>query len=319
MSDQFIRKIGLILFAGGKGLDLSSFHIKFQIHAAQVESPNNAAIRVYNLAQETVQQIRGEFSQVTLNAGYENGNYGVIFQGTIKQFHIGRENATDTYLDILAADGDIGYNQATINASLKAGHTANDVINAAGAAAQEGAAVDKDMLANSRIKITALNFPAIRGAVLFGLPRLALRNYASTLNAAWSIENGKVVFLSNKSYLPDEVVVLNVTSGLIGTPEQTDGGINIQCLINSKLRIGGRVKINNNDLNQLVNQKDNQVATAYNSPYAIQNNAPLSGDGTYTIFAIDYDGDTRGQPWYCHLTCLAMDISAPVDAAVKVA
>jgi|WetSurMetagenome_2_1015567.scaffolds.fasta_scaffold325733_1 hypothetical protein len=317
MSDQWVRKLGLILYSGDKGLDLSDLHIKFSVRAAQIESPNTASIRVYNLAKETVNQIqvRGEFSDVTLNAGYVNGNYGVIFQGTIKQFHIGRESATDTYLDILAADGDLGYNEALINTSIAAGHSQEEIIKALGAAMPQTTYDDKT-LGESGIKTSLTNFPNIRGVVLWGLPKIYLRNYASTFDAAWSIQNGKLVFQSNRAYLPGEIVKLNAETGLIGFPEQTDGGINITCLINSRMRIGGRVQIDNNVINQLVNQKNNLIAVAYNAPYAIQHNAPLAGDGVYMIFAIDYDGDTRGHPWYCHLTCLAMDTTAPKDKAV---
>lgn len=85
-SDQWIRKIGLILFSKQDGLDLSQFHVRFSVENADVESPNNATIRVYNLSKDTIRQIvqNSEYRSVSLNAGYENGNYGTIFQGQIK-------------------------------------------------------------------------------------------------------------------------------------------------------------------------------------------------------------------------------------------
>ena len=89
MSDQWIRKIGLyVQLSQEEFLDLSAFHIRFEVANADVESPNNASIRIYNLAKSTVKKLieQGEFTQVTLNAGYINGNYGTIFQGNIKQF-----------------------------------------------------------------------------------------------------------------------------------------------------------------------------------------------------------------------------------------
>jgi hypothetical protein len=36
---------------------------------------------------------------------YRDGAYGIIFQGTIKRIKTGRENATDTFIEIMAADG----------------------------------------------------------------------------------------------------------------------------------------------------------------------------------------------------------------------
>nr|WP_315596087.1 hypothetical protein [uncultured Cupriavidus sp.] len=64
-----------------------------------------------------------------LQGGYQ-GNFGIIFDGTIKQVRRGRESQTDTYLDITAADGDSAYNFAVVNTTLAAGSTALDHVQA---------------------------------------------------------------------------------------------------------------------------------------------------------------------------------------------
>jgi len=71
--------------------------------------------------------IRGK---VILQAGYES-NYGVIFQGNIKQVLLGRESATDTYVDLVCGDGDRAYNYAVVNTTLAKGSTPLDQVNAA--------------------------------------------------------------------------------------------------------------------------------------------------------------------------------------------
>ena len=150
--DQWIRKIGLFVVKPGVSqsdpdvaMDLSAFRIRFNTINADVESPNSCTIRVYNLAHDTVKSIRGEFSSVVLNAGYEGGSYGTIFKGTIKQFKIGRENNIDSYLDIFASDGDIAYNQGIVNASLAAGATPLKTAQTA-AAAMPGVDIDTNSL-----------------------------------------------------------------------------------------------------------------------------------------------------------------------------
>lgn len=35
--------------------------------------------------------------------------------------------------------------------------------------------------------------------------------------------------------------------------------------------------------------------------------AAVSADGLYTVMVIDYEGDTRANPWYCHIIALAND------------
>lgn len=310
--NQWIRRVNLVVFSGAKGLDLSDFRIRFSVQNADVETPNTAAIRVYNLSHTTVDQIRGEFQEVTLNAGYEGdgSNYGVIFKGTIKQFRIGRENNKDTYLDILAADGDIGYNQGFVNASVAAGATPNDAISEAVAAMTGEGGYLPDFT-------DAQHTPNIRGMVMFGMARAQLRYLASSLDASWSIQEGKVVMIPLTGYKPGEAVEINVATGLIGIPEQTDGGIKLQCLLNSKLRIGGLVKLNNQEITQLMQANPNAAPIPYNQWSGFQFNTPLSKDGTYRAYVVEHMGDTRGNDWTTSLICLAVDLSAPVTNSVK--
>ena len=37
----------------------------------------------------------------------------------------------------------------------------------------------------------------------------------------------------------------------------------------------------------------------------MQQPASIAADGVYIVSAIDYTGDTRGQPWYMDLMCIA--------------
>jgi hypothetical protein len=114
----------LVLTTETEGLDL---RMTFECRQTDGLTPNTAIIRVYNLSDDTAKSVVKEFNKVTLQAGYITGNYGIIFKGTIKQFKRGRESATDTYLDIFAADGDIAHNQAVINTTLPVGSTLDDV------------------------------------------------------------------------------------------------------------------------------------------------------------------------------------------------
>lgn len=313
MNNQFIRKIGLFLQGNNKVVDLSQFHIQFNVKSADWESPNTAVIRVYNLKKETLYLVQnnGEFNEVILNAGYESGNYGVIFQGTICQFYIGRENATDTFLEIRASDGDIFYNQGFVNLTLAAGHDFADKIKA----------IDEQIGSNSNITAllsTQQHVVSARGSTLLGMARAQYRNIASTLDASWSIQNGEIVFKDNTGYKIGEVVNINAQTGMIGIPEQTPEGIQIKCLLNSRLRLGGLIHLNNDDLNQLRQRDPNTAAILpYNQWAGLYNNAPLTESGYYEVFAIDHEGDTRGNHWESKLVCLATNITLPADQSVS--
>lgn len=319
MFDQWIRRIELLVANDVEAIDLSEFRIVFQVNNADVESPSNASMRIYNLSKDTVYKIinsfsgefGGEFTKVILNAGYTNGNFGAIFKGTIKQHRVGRENNTDTYLDILAADGDIGYNQGIVATVLAAGATIGQGM-AAAAAAMPDLKFD-----SSSLQLDTQHAITPRGQVLMGMARARLRNYADTLDSTWSIQSEAVVVVQKSGYLSNEVVSLNVGTGLIGTPEQTDQGIKLTCLLNSKIRLGGRVRLNNNEITQLMQSNPNAAPIAYNQWAAFQANAAISGDGVYRAYAVEHEGDSRGRNWQTNLICLAVNESAPQNESVK--
>ncbi len=309
----YLRKVTLILFTGEKGIDLSDFRIKFDVQATDLESPNHASIRVYNLAPSLIESlaIKGEYNEVTLQAGYLS-NFGLIFQGTIRQFRVGRENAKDTYLDILAADWDIGYNQGFVNTSLNKPTPAQVVKESVKAMADE---VNKqlntnqsvDQVLNMKDFTDELHVPSLRGKVMFGMAKAAMRNVVGKLDASWSIQNGVVQVLPMRGYAEGSVLQLNRETGLLGLPEQTGGGIIIRCLLNPKIRIGGLVQLDNGVINKLYQATDAPVA--FDQYTGFSYNTKLSPTGHYRVFAVDYEGDTRGRDWESTLTCLAVDMT----------
>ena len=105
---QFIRHCTLVVAGtSGEGLDLSQMRIGFDVKKTDAQTPNTAEIVVFNLSANTVKQIRKEFTRVILQAGYGE-NFGVIFDGNIKELVSGKEG-TDTTLSISAGDGDRAY------------------------------------------------------------------------------------------------------------------------------------------------------------------------------------------------------------------
>ncbi len=282
----------------GNAMELGEMHFTFSTSQNDEEQPSNCSIRIYTLSDETVKRIRGEFDYVVLQAGYVNGNFGIIFQGNIKQYRIGKENATDKYLDILAADGDEAYNFGVVNASVAAGTSrleqAKMAIKAMGL--EEGY--------NPRTEFTGLE--NLRGKVLFGMGRNVLRNIADSNNATWSIQDGLVQIIPLDSYLPNEAVLVNSATGMIGYPELTDQGVKVRMLINPRLRVGGAIKIDNRTLNKLVQQNSNDPSI-YNKYAGVQANAAESADGLYRCYVIEYKGDTRGNDWYADIIGLAVN------------
>lgn len=308
MSLQFLRACKLIVStAGGDGLDLSALHVKFSIRKMDVQTPNTAEIRVYNVAETTVARVRKEFSRVIIQAGYES-NFGVVFDGNIKQVRVGRENGTDTYIDIAAGDGDDAYNFAVVSATLAAGASQADQIDAA-SAPMEARGVRHGHIG----EISAAKLP--RGKVMYGMSRDYLRQSAEATDTSWSIQDGKLQFIPLTGVLPGQAVVLSSQSGLIGRPEQQIDGIKARCLLNPLLRIGAKVQIAERDIEQAKISTGRLVGTSVDS--TLNRPASIAADGIYRLLVVEHTGDTRGNDWYSDIICLDVDATAPAWLQVR--
>lgn len=308
MADQFGRKATLVVSTGTAGLDLSQFRFTFSTRVADEQAPNTLYVRVYNLADNTAKTIQSEFTTITLQAGYENGNYGVIFQGTIKQFATSRERNVDSYLDIWAADSDEFYNFAVISLSLAAGQTPQQVINAIQSAPSVNGVANLPFASDATGLIAGANAGTSqalsRGKVMFGMTRDYARDWANKYGYQWSMQNGQFVVVPITGYRPGEAVVLSSTTGLIGVPEATNDGVKVRALLNPLIRIGCLIQIQQSDINQITMQ---QWGQQYKS---LALATVTTAQGFYRVLVAEFEGDTRGNPWHVDLTCLAVDVSA---------
>jgi hypothetical protein len=303
------------------GLDLSNLRCYFSVQKSTSSSPNIFYARVYNLAPETLAKVI-EFTRVRVLAGYRYANYGLIFDGTVVQYRRGKENPVDSYIEIHAADGRT-INEATAAAGFPAGTKKADIY-------QKLLEERKKLDDNEHIKSVDYKQwqeTSQRHRIILG----HVRDYERQLHQeddmhGWT-ENGEYVTMLKTAYLDDEAVVLSPKTGLVSQPEVTPQGIQIKCLLNPRLKLGGLVQIDTNILSGvaytpgtatktvngqvvpgdptggMVEQENLQMAnwggqleTAYTSP-----------KGRYKILLMTISGDTRGNQWYCDLICVALD------------
>nr|WP_322080218.1 hypothetical protein [Burkholderia cenocepacia] len=308
MAEQFGRKVSLIIGPdAGDALDLSGLRIAFRVQRGDTQTPNSLRARVYNVSDNTAQRAESkEFTRIVLQAGYE-GNYGIIFDGSIIQVRRGRESPTDTYMDITAADGDMAYNFAVVNTTLAAGATQADV-------------VDACLKAMGKFGVTAgyivdlPSNPLPRGKVLFGMARDHLETVARTTQTLWSIQDGQLQIVPETSYAPGDIPVINAKSGMVGLPEQTANGITVRMLLNPSIKIGRLIHLNNSSVQEFEYGLSIQDQPN-NGFYATQNK--FNSDGYYYVMTNETWGDTRGNDWYTEVVCLAADATAGIDLANK--
>lgn len=298
------------------GIELGALRIHFTVNAMDTDVPPTAEIRVFNLSDATAKQIQKEFQSVTLQAGYEDDPFGVIFTGTIIRVKKGKLNNITPFVDILASNLDVIYNFGFVNASLKAGSSFKDHTDAIknsvnnSSVAQGAAGAQSQGLQYGNIPDsfgTGGTLP--RGKVLFGLARDKLGTVADSTGTVWSIgPDGKVSFHALTGYLPGEAVVINAQTGMIGVPIATTQGIEVSCLLNPQIKAGTLIKLNNADITTTTNVYQGAGYPAYSDYQFFAN---TSTDGTYVTMVVEHEGDSRGtgNDWLTRIVALAMDTS----------
>lgn len=287
----------------------NALRVKFDIIAASIPSPGKAQIRVYNLSDRHASALIQKNAAIELYAGY-NGNIARVFKGTAPQFRKGRENPTDTFLDIFAADGDLAHNYAVVSKSLAKGSTPNDHFDAFLATMQQ--------FGITRGYVPELTSPRSypRGVSFAGMTRDYLHTLAHSNNCSWSIQQGQLQMVPASGYIPGSAIPINATSGMVGMPEQTIDGVAVRVLINPMILIDHLVHINEADI-QKAQLAIDQGGSVDNPENAFVQGS-IAADDIYRVCRIDMEGDTRGEPWYMNLLCIAANQAATGPVPQKI-
>lgn len=337
MSQNWMRHFELqILSESGEGISLSDFKVTFRIEWTDTRWPRVAMVKIYNLSKDTCSRILGkEFAKIKIIAGYDgvpaavdssqvgvatevdpskagqtNGtNFGEIFSGEIRFTVTGRDNPTDTWVLIQAIDGHQAFMNASVTTTLAAGYTVADVHSAA-MDSFSPYGVTKGITGDAPVTV----FP--RGRVLYQSTRDVMDNVAAQCGATWQLVDGQAQMVPTDKYV-QEAIVLNSDTGLIGMPQQTMGaGVNVRCLINPNIRLNGLVQIDQasvyraslsaDEVKALPSRaREENVNGNLSVNGILQQPASIAADGLYIVKSIDYNGDTRGQPWYMDMMCFA--------------
>ena len=268
---QWKRKCRILIRTGETALDVSALRCTFSVEKNMDEEPNYSIIKIYNLATETLNAIVSKGDGVIIEAGYENGAFGLIFNAEIIQWIKGKDDSTDTYLKLVCQDSDHLLTSAFVAKTLAAGATHQDVVDLCAA----GYGVGTMDIENS---------PLPRAKTLFGLTRYYLHRVAVSNDAHFYVDDGEINIVS-ASYAAGEGPDLRPDTGLIGTPEQTEYGISGQCLLDPRLKLNQMIHVSSEYVVEEEASKGTEITA-------------LPTDGNYRITKLTYEGDTRGDTWY---------------------
>lgn len=276
-------------------IDVSLLRCVFKVEAAIETQVAICTLEVYNMNAATEGEIIREGFQITIEGGYEEGQYGEIFTGDIVQVIRNRENGIDYKLEILALRGSSMFDLNFAKCSIAAGSKPRDVIDALSKNARQTIVVGE-------ISENLSNQALPRGKVLFGTPSQYLRDIALGNDAYyWAGDDGKVVVKKIDDEIPsDQVLVLSpgnpnadvAATGLVGTPQYGDDGIHIKMLLDCRVKLMSLVKIDNEWIRKSLLSLN---IAGGNNKLAQQNQ--FDEDGEYQVFKITHQGDTWGDTW----------------------
>jgi hypothetical protein len=200
-------------------------------------------------------------------------------------------------VDITAASGDQAYNFATVNNSLAQA-------NPAGIAAYLQGALKTFSLTQAQLPTDLPLAFLPRGRTVFGFWKDEMRCFAFQNDCQFSIQDDVGQVTSMTSYVPPgPPIIVSPSTGLIGTPEQTQNGITLRTLMNPAIKVCSMI-----ELQATVNLFEyslDALQQGANSAAKIQNLLDVTNH--YYVMYLEHAGDTRGTEWYSSMTCLSLD------------
>lgn len=264
---QYGRQYILTIGNSKESIQINNLHIAFNISHTHDKTPNKATIRAWNLNPSHRRQVTaGEFKQVALAVGYGSlENCRVLYAGQITKSAVIREGL-DFIVELTCDDGATAYREAFINVTLAAGSTHTDLISHCSGAMSDVTPGNVGLPSDVTYR---------RARVCYGSARHVLSQVADHHGADWMIQNGELHILHPDYCLPGDGVLLNESSGMLGSPKPTDRGLEVSCLLRPEIIVGSLVRIES----------------------IVSDN-----NGDYKVVAVQSQGDSHSSRWESRLT-----------------
>jgi len=280
MADFFDRKIQLSV--GDFSTD--ELRVDFEVEKSLIGYPNLSNIKIYNLGPASRSKIEERFQPVDLKAGY--GSPTLLFSGDlINAVHL--YVAPDWVTEIFAGDKTRAINESTINKTLPAGTTQEQIYNEL-VGQMDGISAGmidglKDCISSKR--------SILRSIQLSGGVKKFLDELAKNCGFDYVVADGVIDAVKKDKALEDEPeIVINQNTGMLGSPERTEVGVVVKTLLNPSLKLGRRIRI------EAASQKINAGNLFFRkvpAPATI---------GTFRIDKIVHKGSLRDNVWESNIT-----------------
>jgi hypothetical protein len=256
-----------------------------------------ADIDIYNLGPATsIGLIKDAYAvkpgmNVILSAGYQNGNYGIIWQGPILQPTWTRENVTDYRLTLHCIIGLLqAINGQTLSAVYSGFNQAQIVTSMI-----ESLGLHLETPLPSKLSDTQLKYDS----VVAGNPAQVLDEITKANDLVWFMKQRGLAATDTGIYVGDPAEGVDTatsdftftpSNGLLGTPVQNQNGVDFSVLLNPFVVTKLPLQVVSID-QALIEQIPYQPNAAGYPPY------PLSPPLKYAVLQVRHRGDSRGDLW----------------------
>ena len=279
---------------GSQSWTPETMRIVFEVNITGYASKKSfwtAKIELYNLAFGVVQNLLyGQGAIVQLSAGFQNGPYGVIFQGTVYQVMYERVEVVDSKVTLICYTG--------------LAETIGNFASIRGQAKMTQAALIAKMASGSNVPfpIDPASQPALsnlpttewpRARAFFGDPHDFIDSVmsANNLQSWYGFDGLGVTPMTNPANVT--TITYTPTTGILGTPQQTLNsgglcdGVQLVVLLDPRLRVTippMQIDISSSIIRQFQYQPPNYQPI-------------LDPNGTYLVNGLQFRGDSRGNQW----------------------
>lgn len=206
-------------------------YITARIEKTEGSKPDTASVVMHNLSQDSNAYIKRSNQMLQVRAGEDYQH--LLFSGQItpRQVEVQLQGA-DTITEIKAGDGRLAYRDTMVGLSYPSGidreTVIGDIVSAMGV---------------PRGYVTALPRKTYTNGYAFaGRARHALDDVLDR-DGVWRITNGVIDILRPGEAKPGGVVIIAARTGMIGSPRETDKGIDCEVLLTPALVPGAVYRI----------------------------------------------------------------------------
>lgn len=247
---------------------------------------NTAFVHLYGLAQLTREKIYKDrndtitYIEMKIFAGYDDFN-ALIFDGTIKECQSYKESGATEYItEIEAWDGGLGILNGTDNNSFADGTPVSTILETL---CQNMPNIQIGAISPEYEKKTILR-PLYAGKKTYD-------DLAELVDGNLFIDNEYIYFLNERDVIEGEVNLINVDSGLLGSPRRSDTNLTIDLIFDPRLTVGQQIVLESQSL-----------------PYL---------NGIYKIVGVNHEGTISGAKCGSMITTLDLFIGTELFRMVQ--